>query len=239
MRADRRQRLMRRHGSAVGALPLRAHCERYMVHFMRSVPAEERPPTERPLDGAALKAIFTMKSRESTLTRTTMIAAEMESEELSRAAKWLKEGIDETTTCLPDDHRAGPRRRHIRTNTMIERPDRELRLGTRVAGVDACRRRDPPSPASSGPTDAARTCPGQATHTGGERDTAPMTSKAKVHKTPGTTRRQRYSMSEHRRNYIHRDICDDKTAESSRKTRIQPNKLICPYCSKRPISRSL
>ena len=58
---------------------------------------------------------------------------EMESKGLKAAASRLREGISETTTYLLDDYPVEHRRR-IRTNNMIERPDREIRRRTRVVG---------------------------------------------------------------------------------------------------------
>ena len=53
---------------------------------------------------------------------TEQVATEMESRRLKAAATYL---LDE----FPDGHR-----RRIRTNDMIERPDREIRRRTRVVG---------------------------------------------------------------------------------------------------------
>ena len=80
-----------------------------------------------------LKAVFAMESRGSALAKAEPVAAEMESRRVKAAANCLREGIGETTTYLlpefPDGHR-----RRIRTNNMIERPNREIRRRTRVVG---------------------------------------------------------------------------------------------------------
>ena len=66
----------------------------------------------------ALKAVFAMESRESALAKAEQVAAMMEERKLKEAATRLREGINETTTCLLDDYPVEHRRR-IRTNTMI------------------------------------------------------------------------------------------------------------------------
>ena len=91
------------------------------------------PPGRRDWASSALKAIFAMESRESALAKAGEVASEMESRKLKTAANCLREGIGETTVYLlaefPNEHR-----RRIRTNNMIERPDREIRRRTRVVG---------------------------------------------------------------------------------------------------------
>jgi transposase-like protein len=82
----------------------------------------------------ALRAIFAMEPRESALARAEQVASETEERRPGEAARRLREGIGETTTCLPDDHPVEHRRR-IRTSTMIERLNREIRRRTRVVGA--------------------------------------------------------------------------------------------------------
>ena len=114
-----------------GMLP-KARYQRCMVHFMRNV-LSKVPPAHREWASAALKAVFAMESQESALDKAGTVAAEMESRRLRGAANRLREGIGETTTYLLDEFPDGHRRR-IRTNNMIERPDREIRRRTRVVG---------------------------------------------------------------------------------------------------------
>ena len=114
-----------------GMLP-KARYQRCMVHFMRNV-LSKVPPAHREWASAALKAVFAMESRESALAKAGQVAAEMESRRLKAAANCLREGVGETTTYLLDEFPAEHRRR-IRTNNMIERPDREIRRRTRVVG---------------------------------------------------------------------------------------------------------
>lgn len=59
--------------------------------------------------------------------------AEMEGRRLGAAARCLREGIGEATTYLLPEFPAEHRRK-IRTNNMIEWPDRESRHCTRVVG---------------------------------------------------------------------------------------------------------
>ena len=118
--------------ATVGSMLPKARYQRCMVHFMRNV-LSRTPPTHREWASAALKAIFAMESRESALAKAEQVAMEMESRRLKAAANCLREGVGETTTYLLDEFPDGHRRR-IRTNNMIERPDREIRRRTRVVG---------------------------------------------------------------------------------------------------------
>ena len=110
--------------STVSSMLPNAKYRRCMVHFMRNV-LSKVPPGHRDWASAALKAIFAVESRESALAKAGEVASEMESRKL-KAANCLSEGIGETTVYLlaefPNEHR-----RRIRTNNMIERPDREIR----------------------------------------------------------------------------------------------------------------
>ncbi|WP_207389522.1 transposase, partial [Bifidobacterium longum] len=110
--------------ATVGSMLPKARYQRCMVHFMRNV-LSKTPPTHREWASAALKAIFAMESRESALAKAEQVATEMESRRLKAAANCLREGVGETTTYLLDEFPDGHRRR-IRTNNMIERPDREI-----------------------------------------------------------------------------------------------------------------
>lgn len=67
-----------------------------------------------------------METRDKALEKAESAAKGMESRKLKEAARCLREGIGETTTHLLDDYPREHRRR-IRTNNMIERPDREIR----------------------------------------------------------------------------------------------------------------
>ena len=103
-----------------------------MAHFMRNAPSRT-PPSHRERASAALKAVFAQESREAALAKAGTATAKTESGKPGPAANRLREGIGETTTCLPGEppsnHGIKPR-----TDNMIERLNREIRRRTRVAG---------------------------------------------------------------------------------------------------------
>ena len=117
--------------AAVNELLPGARYQRCMVHFERNILAKVNPKN-RDWAADALKAIFSMESRDKALEKAESVAKDMEARKLREAAKCLREGIGETTTYLLDDY---PREhRRIRTNNMIERLNREIRRRTRVVG---------------------------------------------------------------------------------------------------------
>ena len=118
--------------AAVNELLPGARYQRCMVRFERNILAKVNPKN-RDWAADALKAIFSMESRDKALEKAESVAKDMEARKLREAAKCLREGIGETTTYLLDD---SPRehRRRIRTNNMIERLNREIRRRTRVVG---------------------------------------------------------------------------------------------------------
>ncbi|WP_340480753.1 IS256 family transposase [Bifidobacterium longum] len=118
--------------AAVNELLPGARYQRCMVHFERNILAKVNPKN-RDWAADALKAIFSMESRQAALEKAEQVATEMESKGLKAAASCLREGIGETTTYLLDDYPREHRRR-IRTNNMIERLNREIRRRTRVVG---------------------------------------------------------------------------------------------------------
>lgn len=120
--------------AAVNELLPGARYQRCMVHFERNILAKVNPKN-RDWAADALKAIFSMESRDKALEKAESVAKDMEARKLREAAKCLREGIGETTTYLLDDY-PPPRehRRRIRTNNMIERLNREIRRRTRVVG---------------------------------------------------------------------------------------------------------
>ena len=109
-----------------------ARYQRCMVHFERNILAKVNPKN-RDWAADALKAIFSMESRDKAPEKAESVAKDMEARKLREAAKCLREGIGETTTYLLDDYPREHRRR-IRTNNMIERLNREIRRRTRVVG---------------------------------------------------------------------------------------------------------
>lgn len=118
--------------AAVNELLPGARYQRCMVHFERNILAKVNPKN-RGWAADALKAIFSMESRDKALEKAESVAKDMEARKLREAAKCLREGIGETTTYLLDDYPREHRRR-IRTNNMIERLNREIRRRTRVVG---------------------------------------------------------------------------------------------------------
>lgn len=118
--------------AAVNELLPVARYQRCMVHFERNILAKVNPKN-RDWAADALKAIFSMESRDKALEKAESVAKDMEARKLREAAKCLREGIGETTTYLLDDYPREHRRR-IRTNNMIERLNREIRRRTRVVG---------------------------------------------------------------------------------------------------------
>lgn len=118
--------------AAVNELLPSARYQRCMVHFERNILAKVNPKN-RDWAADALKAIFSMESRDKALEKAESVAKDMEARKLREAAKCLREGIGETTTYLLDDYPREHRRR-IRTNNMIERLNREIRRRTRVVG---------------------------------------------------------------------------------------------------------
>ena len=118
--------------AAVNELLPGARYQRCMVHFERNILAKVNPKN-RDWAADALKAIFSMESRDKALENAEFVAKDMEARKLREAAKCLREGIGETTTYLLDDYPREHRRR-IRTNNMIERLNREIRRRTRVVG---------------------------------------------------------------------------------------------------------
>ena len=118
--------------AAVNELLPGARYQRCMVHFERNILTKVNPKN-RDWAADALKAIFSMESRDKALEKAESVAKDMEARKLREAAKCLREGIGETTTYLLDDYPREHRRR-IRTNNMIERLNREIRRRTRVVG---------------------------------------------------------------------------------------------------------
>lgn len=118
--------------AAVNELLPGARYQRCMVHFERNILAKVNPKN-RDWAADALKAIFSMESRDKALEKAESVAKDMEARKLREAAKCLREGIGETTTYLLDGYPREHRRR-IRTNNMIERLNREIRRRTRVVG---------------------------------------------------------------------------------------------------------
>ena len=104
--------------------------QRCMVHFYRNV-LSVVPRCKMKEIAAMLKAIHAQEDREEALNKARAVADKLVKMKLSKAAKTLREGIEETLTYydFPYEHR-----RQIRTNNPMERIMREIRLRSRVVG---------------------------------------------------------------------------------------------------------
>lgn len=78
-----------------------------------------------------LKAIHAQENREEALLKARAVVQKLEGMKLGKAAKIVKEGIEETLSyyAFPREHH-----RRIRTNNPLERIMREMRRRTRVVG---------------------------------------------------------------------------------------------------------
>lgn len=105
--------------------------QRRTVRFYRNV-LTMAPKTGRAKVAATLKAIRAMETREASGRKAAEVADEPESMKLEEAAKTVRGGCAETLTYtrLPAAHW-----RRIRTNSAIERPNREIRGRTRLVGA--------------------------------------------------------------------------------------------------------
>ena len=104
---------------------------RRTVHFCRSVLARA-PKTRRPRVAAMLKATHAMESREAAEAKALEVASELEKSKLREAAMAVRDGCAETLTCTRFPRE---RWRRIRTDSAIERLNREIRRRTRVVGA--------------------------------------------------------------------------------------------------------
>ena len=125
--------------AAVNELLPGARYQRCMVHFERNILAKVNPKN-RDWAADALKAIFSMESRDKALEKAESVAKDMEARKLREAAKCLREGIGETTTYLLDDYP-----RDDRTAEPREPPAhaRGRQLPGRAQRVDAHLRESP------------------------------------------------------------------------------------------------
>ena len=105
--------------ATVDSMLPKARYQRCMVHFLRNV-LSKVPLSHREWASAALKAVFAMESRESTLDKAETVTSDMKARRLKAAADCLREDIQETTTYLLDEVSCGtpqahPHERHDRT----------------------------------------------------------------------------------------------------------------------------
>ena len=79
-----------------------------------------------------LKAIHSQESREAALQKAKAVAQRLKELKLSRAAKIVEDGVEETLAYMrfPSQHWL-----RIRTNNTIERVNREIKRRTRAIGA--------------------------------------------------------------------------------------------------------
>ena len=97
--------------ATVDSMLPKAGYQRRMARFLRNV-LSKVPPSHREWASAALKAVFTMESRESTLDKAETVTSDMEARRLKAAADCLREDIQETTTYLLDEVSCGTPQAH-------------------------------------------------------------------------------------------------------------------------------
>ena len=115
---------------ALGAALPDALWQRCVVHFYRDV---RRLLPKGKIEGVMrmLSAIHAQEDRDAALAKAMEVADKLETMDLKKAAKVLREGIAETLSyySFPPSHW-----RKLRTNNMLERVNREIRRRTRVVG---------------------------------------------------------------------------------------------------------
>ena len=112
----------------VGEIFPDAKYQRCTVHFYRNV-FSVVPKSEVKIVAKMLKAIHAQESKKASREKAKAVVAELRAMKLKEAAKKVEVGIEETLTyCdFPSEHRT-----RIRTNTVIERLNREIHRRTRV-----------------------------------------------------------------------------------------------------------
>ncbi|MEJ2255175.1 MAG: IS256 family transposase [Nitrospirota bacterium] len=104
--------------------------QRCVVHFYRNV-FTVVPKGKVKEVAAMLKAIHAQEDREEAIRKTNVVAEKLDAMKLSKAAKVIKEGIEETLSYyrFPSEHW-----RRIRTNNPLERIMKEIRRRANVVG---------------------------------------------------------------------------------------------------------
>ncbi|NOY86609.1 MAG: IS256 family transposase, partial [Deltaproteobacteria bacterium] len=105
--------------------------QRCVVHYYRNV-FTVVPKGKVKEVAAMLKAIHAQENRAEALAKAKNVVAKLEEMKLPKAARMVREDIDETLTYynFPSEHW-----RRIRTNNPLERIMREIRRRTRVVGA--------------------------------------------------------------------------------------------------------
>ena len=108
-----------------------ARWQRCAVHFYRNI-FTNVPKSRLKEVAKMLKAIHAQEGRQEAQEKANAVAAKLETLKLKKAAKTLREGVEETFSyyAFPPEHW-----RHIRTNNMLERTFREIRRRTRAVGA--------------------------------------------------------------------------------------------------------
>ena len=104
--------------------------QRCVFHFHKNI-IHQVSRSKREDVAAMLKAIHAQESAKAAKQKADLIADELDDMKLKKAARVLREGIDETLIYhrFPREHH-----RSIRTNNMLERIMKEIRRRTRVVG---------------------------------------------------------------------------------------------------------
>jgi transposase-like protein len=116
---------------ALGEFYPEAKWQRCMVHWYRNV-FTEVPKAKVKAVAAMLKAIHAQEDRQAARRKAEDVVEKLEAMRLSKAAKMVREGVEETLNYMafPTEHW-----RQIRTNNPLERIMREIRRRTRVVGA--------------------------------------------------------------------------------------------------------
>jgi putative transposase len=116
---------------ALGEFYPEAQWQRCMVHWYRNV-LTEVPKAKAKSVAAMLKAIHAQEDRQAARRKAEEVAEKLEVMRLSKAARVVREGVEETLVYMafPVEHW-----RQIRTNNPLERIMREIRRRTRVVGA--------------------------------------------------------------------------------------------------------
>jgi transposase-like protein len=116
---------------ALGEFYPEAKWQRCMVHWYRNV-FTEVPKAKVKAVAAMLKAIHSQEDRQAARRKAEDVVGKLEAMRLSKAAKVVREGVEETLSYMafPTEHW-----RQIRTNNPLERIMREIRRRTRVVGA--------------------------------------------------------------------------------------------------------
>ena len=108
-----------------------AEYQRCTVHFYRNV-FSVTPRSKMKLVSKMLKAIHASESKDAARNKAKQVAEDLRKMKLSKAAKKVEDGIEETITYMAFPYEHWNR---IRTNNTIERLNREIKRRTKVVGT--------------------------------------------------------------------------------------------------------